>query len=39
MIVNNSMFADYVDRTYSIQLDIKNNTYTARFASHLGLHL
>jgi hypothetical protein len=37
--VNNSMFGDFVDRFYLIESEIKDATYTARFASYLDLHL
>jgi hypothetical protein len=33
--LNNSKFGVYVDRTYPNDLEIKDNTYTARFASYL----
>jgi len=37
--LNNSMFGDFVDRIYPIELEIKDTTDTDRFASYLDLHL
>ena len=37
--LNNSRFGDFVDRTYPIELEIKNTTDTDRSASYLDLHL
>ena len=37
--LNNSRFGDFVDRIYSIELEIKNTTDTERSASYLDLHL
>ena len=37
--LNNSRFGDFVDRIYSIKLEIKDTTDTDRSASCLGLHL
>ena len=37
--LNNSKFGVYVDRTYPNDLEIKDNTDTARFASYLDTHL
>jgi hypothetical protein len=37
--LDNSRFGDFVDRIYPIELDIKDNTYTERFALYLNLHL
>jgi hypothetical protein len=36
--LNNSTFGDFVDYTYRIELEIKDTTYTARFASYIDLH-
>ena len=33
------MFGDFVDCTYSIELEIKDTTDTDRYASYLDLHL
>ena len=35
--LNNSRFDDFVDRTYLIELEIKDTTDTDRSASYLGL--
>jgi hypothetical protein len=37
--LNNSRFGDFVDRIYLIELEIKDTTYTDRYASYLDLHL
>jgi hypothetical protein len=37
--LNNSRFGDFVDRIYSIELEIKDTTDTDRSASYLDLHL
>jgi hypothetical protein len=37
--LNNSMFGDFVDRIYSIELEIKDTTDTDRSASYIDLHL
>ena len=37
--LNNSRFGDFVDRIYSIEVEIKDTTYTDRSASYLDLHL
>ena len=37
--LNNSSFRDFVDRTYPIELEIKDITDTDRYASYLDLHL
>ena len=37
--LNNSRFGDFVDRTYPIELEIKDTTDTDRSASYLDLHL
>ena len=37
--LNNSRFVDFVDRTYPIALEIKDNTDTDMSASYLDLHL
>jgi len=37
--LNNSKFGVYVDRTYPNDLEVKDNTDTARFASYLDTHL
>jgi hypothetical protein len=37
--LTNSKFRDYVDSIYHIELEIKDNTYTARSVSYLDLHL
>ena len=37
--LNNSMFGDFVDRIYPIELEIKDTTDTDRSASYLDLHL
>jgi hypothetical protein len=37
--LNNSMFGDFVDRIYLIELEIKDTTDTDRSASYLDLHL
>jgi hypothetical protein len=37
--LNNSRFSDFVDRIYHIELEIKDTTYTDRYASYLDLHL
>ena len=39
LLLNNSMFGDFVDRIYPIELEIKDTTYTDRSASYLDLHL
>jgi len=39
LLLNNSKFGVYVDRTYPNDLEIKDNTDTARFASYLDTHL
>ena len=38
LALNNSMFGDSVDHLYPIELEIKDTTDTARFASYLDLH-
>ena len=37
--LNNSKFGDYVERIYSIELEIKDTTDTVTSASYLDLHL
>jgi hypothetical protein len=37
--LNNSMFGDFVDRIYLIELEVKDTTDTDRSASYLDLHL
>ena len=37
--LNNSRFGDFVDRIYTIELEIKDTTYTDRSASYLDLRL
>ena len=37
--LNNSIFCDFVDRIYPIELEIKDTTDTYMSASHLDLHL
>jgi len=37
--LNNSMFGNFVDRIYPIELEIKDTTDTDRSASYLDLHL
>ena len=37
--LNNSMFSDFVDRIYLIELEIKDTTDTDKSASYLDLHL
>jgi hypothetical protein len=37
--LSNSRFGDFVDRIYSIELEIKDTTDTDRSASNLDLHL
>ena len=37
--LNNSMFGDFVDRIYPIELEIKDTTDTDSSASYLDLHL
>jgi hypothetical protein len=37
--LNSSWFGDFVDRTYPIELDVKDTTDTDRSASYLDLHL
>jgi len=37
--INNSRLGDFADRIYSIELQIKDTTYTDRSALHLELHL
>ena len=37
--LNNSKFGDFVDRIYPIEVEIKDTTYTDRYASYLDLHL
>jgi len=37
--LNNSRFGDFVNRIYSIELEIKDVTDTDRSASYLDLHL
>jgi hypothetical protein len=37
--LSNSKFDDFVDRIYPIEHEIKDTTYTARYAFHLDLHL
>ena len=37
--LNNSRFDDFVDRIYSIELEIKDTTDTDRSASYFDLHL
>ena len=37
--LNNSRFGDFVDRTYPIELEINDTTYTDRSATYLDLHL
>ena len=39
MSKNNSMFGDFVDRIYPIELEIKDTTDTKRSALYLDLHL
>ena len=38
-LLNNSKFVDFVDRIYPIKLEIKDTTYTARYASYIERHL
>jgi len=37
--LNNSKFGDYADRIYTTALEVRDTTYTARFASYVELHL
>jgi hypothetical protein len=37
--LNNYRFGDFVDRTYPIELEIKDTTDTDRSASYLDIHL
>jgi hypothetical protein len=37
--LNNYRFGDFVDHIYPIELEIKDTTYTDRFASYLDLHI
>ena len=37
--LNNSMFGDFVDRIYHIELEIKDTTDTAKSSSYLDLQL
>ena len=37
--LNNSRFGDFVDRIYTVELEIKDTTDTDRYASYLDLHL
>jgi hypothetical protein len=37
--LNNSRFGDFVDRIYSIEIEIKDTSDTNRSASYLDLHL
>ena len=37
--LSNSIFGDFVDRIYPIELEIKDTTDTDRSASYLDLHL
>ena len=37
--LNNSMFGDFVDRIYPVELEIKDTTDTDRPVSYLDLHL
>ena len=37
--LNNSMFGDFVDRIYPIELEIKDTTDTDRFAAFLDIHI
>ena len=37
--LNNSRFGDFVDRIYTIELEIKDTTDTDMFVSYLDLHL
>jgi hypothetical protein len=37
--LNNSRFRDFVDRIYSIELEIKDTTDTDMSASYLDIHL
>ena len=37
--LNNSRFGDFVDHIYHIELEIKNITYTYRYASYIDIHL
>ena len=37
--LTNCNFSDFVDRIYSFDLEIKDTTNTAMFASYLDLHL
>ena len=39
LLLNNSWFGDFVDRIYTIELEIKDTTDTVRSASYLDLHL
>jgi hypothetical protein len=39
ILLNNSRFGDFVDRTHPIELEIKDTTYTYRSALYLDLHL
>ena len=37
--LNNSRFGNFADRIYPIELQIKDSTYTERYASYMDLHL
>jgi hypothetical protein len=37
--LNNCRFCDFVNRIYPIELEIKDSTYTAMFASYLDIYL
>ena len=37
--LNNSMFGDFIDRIYPIELEIKDTTDTDTSASYIGIHL
>ena len=39
LLLNNSRFVDFVDRIYSIELEIKDTTDSDSSASYLDLHL
>ena len=39
LLLINCSFGDFVDRIYSIELEIKDSTDTDRFASYLDLHI
>ena len=39
LLLNTSRFGDFVDRIFPIELEIKDTTDTAMFASYLYLHL